>query len=134
MATEQKVTSLKLSKELKKAGAKQESEWSWRQDMRTGDISLINYEDDGPPYRQIASAFDCAELLEMLPCTAEQPVCLTKLPGGFIAALGHENLGSEPTNKMFLANAPAEALGKLELWRLENGHCEKGGQDEADKV
>lgn len=108
MRTEDKVTSLELSKALKEAGAKQESEWSYDKDRH-----LWNVRDQRTKASLVASAFDCAELLERLPeCSRlEKRQSLSFLASNWW--LDH-TAGSR---------TPAEALGKLYLWCLKEGHC-----------
>ena len=126
MKAEDKVTSLELSEKLKAAGAVQESHAWW-----------IEYDDvsgSSPPFCLLKfschiiggglkhpskksyelnrwSAFDCAELLEMLPLGCG----ITKTRNGYLAH-------SEITSVMWVTDAPAEAFGKLWLWLLKEGH------------
>lgn len=102
MKTEQKVTSLELSKQLKEAGAKQESEA----------CACVSGFDSGAKY---VSRFDSDELLERLP----GDVRLWKGYGGeYLAYIVH--VSEDTKTESYTA---AEALGKLYLWCLKEGYC-----------
>ena len=113
-----KTTSLALSKALKKAGAKQESERSWEpiKYPYLSEPEKIHWEDRSFHTEEGYSNFDCHELLERLP--GEAYVCKLIENGGYVAGDGHGTL--------FTADTPAEALGKLYHWGLQEGHCEGG--------
>lgn len=104
-----KTTSLELSKQLKEAGAKQESEWSYDKDGM-----LWNMRDKRNRRTHVAS-FDCHELLEGLPILSE----VHKLQSGSFNAINWW------LDHVEYSKHPAEALGKLKLWCLENGHCKE---------
>jgi len=131
MNTEQKVTSLELSKQLKEAGAKQESEYRWETESKWTDtgVALIR-KPMGWNYvrRSQYAAFDCAELLERLPRELEHEDALYHLAVHVWGSTDepytaeYEN-STGGTLKYTIANTPAEALGKLYLWCLKEGHC-----------
>ena len=148
MNTEQKVTSLELSKQLKEAGAKQESQWWW---IEYDDVSgssppfclLVPCEGisgkwNAPPRKESAelrrwSTFDCAELLERLPKAVTVEVLPTKTmyyhlnlaPGGDDWSAWYDHDSKSDTLWGTHGNTPAEALGKLYLWCLKEGHCKE---------
>ena len=138
MTTEQKYTSRKLSEALRDAGAKQESEYCWRQ----GATTWILWPRDSDGFLGIcesdAAAFDCAELLERLPTRIEGrghqqhwwfhmiKAMVPKYGVGYARWIINELPGVEVIyldNFNASADTPAEALGKLKLWCLEEGHC-----------
>lgn len=122
-AKEMKTTRRELSKQLKEAGAKQESEsycmpgfdCSFRSDNRPMKLR---------PNGWIAS-FDCHELLERLPNDGSKFVTLnSEGPDGFSVRY-QDCAGGKGDQHSEYANTPAEALGKLYLWCLENKHIKK---------
>ena len=115
MKTEDKVTSLELSEKLKAAGAVQESESFWC----VGGMSFKPFIAGraGGPFDDRYSAYDCPELLEML--SKIRLVALHTSEAGSTARL----VNFSPS---FEEDTAAEALGKLLLWCIENGHVEKG--------
>lgn len=116
-----KTTSLELSKQLKEAGAKQESEYCWTRgntDHPKEYLIPVNGAVDSEKHCWfMASAFDCHELLESLP--THTPI--EKQKKGYRAEItkdnGYQRVWTE------IGDTPAEALGKLKLWCLQNGHC-----------
>ena len=108
-----KTTSPELSQALKKAGADALAAMYWVKVLgeirlcSAKNLSFLDNEDE-----LICPAFDCHELLERLPDIVE----LHKL-GSTWYQFGYEGFDSE------MYKTPAEALGKLYLWCLENGHC-----------
>ena len=117
MTPEQKVTSRELSEKLRDAGAKQESEWChevWLFPVGVNVPTAYLYR--GRPKdvhnRDYFSAFDCSELLERLP----HPVKIETLESGGFKV---ENWWLD---EVIVGRPLAEVLGKLELWRLENGY------------
>lgn len=121
-------TSLELSKQLKEAGAKQESErfYSLSSD------SAFRLEGWPPGFRPEGwiAAFDCAELLKGLPSTIEIDgwdciliiwVCEDCYQVGYYEQdyEGPYIRSEEPIEKEL-----HEALGKLKLWCLQEGHCD----------
>lgn len=135
-----KTTSLELSKQLKEAGARQrlyeyDRFWSPGHDgwevhvFLDGDLSTI------PKY---VKSFDCHELLEGLP----RRIWVEKLKAFWIYILLFDSETQvsydwiEPIGKIrekrfdslrlceFTDKYLAEALGKLYLWCLQNGHCD----------
>ena len=112
-----KTTNLELSEQLKEAGAKQESKEAIC--LLSGKVITPDYCISACGYKAIdcigqVSSFDCHELLERLPYLCH----VWKVENEFIArALG---IG---VNISFRADTPAEALGKLKLWCLQNGYC-----------
>lgn len=122
-----KTTSPELSKQLKEAGAKQESE-----KYRVGDLLLNKLElCRGMDF---VSSFDCYELLDGLPMHINvsqnlddtevwgYSFSLVQISGGYLAQyLGIDGPEGDYVGD-FSAHTPAEALGKLYLWCLENGH------------
>ena len=130
-----KTTSRGLSKQLKEAGAKQESQWIWRE--FTGNMKGLE-----PEYRQNPSAtsdvyvhtasFDCHELLEGLPqvimtlvhgLSETWGLTLKKTSCGYEAKYMHGN--GQMALGVSLGKTPAEALGRLKLWCLKEGHCKE---------
>lgn len=87
-------TTRELGMKLKEAGAEQQGRPS---DEKRG-----------------CSVFDCHELLEMLPLLSH----VWQVERG-----EYMSLLKTPEKIKFIADTPAEALGKLYLWCLENGHC-----------
>ena len=71
----------------------------------------MKYKQDQP-----CSAFDCTELLKRLPVWS-----IVELTPEHYAA--RNEFVDQPWS--FFANTPAEALGKLYLWCLENGHIKE---------
>lgn len=125
--TVQKVTSLELSRAIKGAGAKQESEdfyarrgSKWRRySNTTGPARIVGY--DG--IEEIVAAFDCVELLDELPGhisdgAKEYWLTLEKLSDEYHAMYCDYHHGP-------CGSAAVEVLGKLLLWGLENGYVEK---------
>ncbi len=123
----QKVTSLELSKALKAAGTRQESERfyarrgsEWKPySNATGPARQVGY--DG--IEEIVASLDCAEILEELPSyvsdgAKERWLTLEKLSDEYHAMYCDYHHGTCGT-------AVVEILGKLLLWGLENGHVEK---------
>ncbi len=116
-------TSLELSKALKEAGAKQESEHSWRVYItETMHCETLHYSEHvkgltGDKY----SAFDCHELLERLPDGA----WVRKFGGPEHLSFRYDVAinGVIGGCSFMQGNTPAEALGKLYLWCLQNGRC-----------
>jgi len=93
-----KTTSKELSIALKEAGAKQESEYAYDED---GELR-------GQPHCfEWPASFDCPELLKGLP--ERLKYWDVDFRADILSAI--------------LMPAPAEALGKLKLWCLQNGHC-----------
>lgn len=109
MTTEQKVTSLELSIALRDEGAKQESQLWWL--GNNGPFELHEYPDLYIVQKKRYAAFDCAELLEGLPDCA----FVQKAKKRYFSECG---LGGGEW-----AKEAAEALGKLKLWCLREGHC-----------
>ena len=119
-----KTTILELSEQLKEAGAKQgvsdykhakfpswEPEYMLQNDMRPG---KAEYSYD---------SFDCHELLERLPRGA---FVEKEVEEAIIDDLLYEaDLNGDDCLQVYGGNTPAEALGKLYLWCLENGHCKE---------
>ena len=151
MTTEQKVTSRELSEKLRDAGAKQESEnfWAYRPSCgwqlynhRTGPAPIIGYDS----ITEIIATFDCAELLEKLPITIESGAAQKSWLRINRDELGYEVYYYDPAfgnvlgAPMIGSDSLAEALGKLYLWLLENGHikprkvCETHGVPHCDAV
>ncbi len=117
MSTEQKTTSLELSKALEEAGVKQESEKWWYRHDKTGEYEVDPF-CDGHQERMYSS-FDCHELLEGLPL-GEKVLVSSTHDRTYTARCGC--IDDSETEQ---CGTPAEALGELKLWYLENGHCEK---------
>lgn len=108
-----KTTSLELSKQLKEAGAKQESEQWWFDHVDSDNKPKVRRCDQAPYLSNpIASAYDCAELLKRLPNGSS----VKRTQSGFVAGKGKHSVE-------WLEATPAEALGKLYLCRLKEGHC-----------
>ena len=109
-----KTTSLELSKKLKAAGAKQESGRKWR---HTG--NKFTLAKNATRWPICACSFDCHELLERLSGIDEPELVYDSnaYDGGQWEARLFSVDGSTAE-----ARAPAEALGKLYLWCLENRH------------
>ena len=150
MSTEQKTTSLKLSQALKEAGAKQESEKiHMLTDKAFGRYELCNNMGLASYYEGAFASFDCHELLERLlfrivvkhdeliedtsfdlamlkygdgevSFAYRDPFTTGGLTGGYLL-----KRGTISPKAYFRDKVPAEALGKLYLWCLENGHVEK---------
>jgi len=124
MIQEQKVTSLELSKKLKEAGARQESHFWWVITFTTnyhlsytgGDKNLLPLERN-----DFCSGFDCTELLERLPVDTKVQKDI-----GFYTAYSTYR-AEDGCKAMFEANTSAEALGKLYLWFLQEGHIKEEG-------
>ena len=120
MNTEDKVTSLELSKKLRSAGCKQESEKVWN--LLSGKPNLLAT--NCVPVTHRVSAFCCAELLEGMPYRIKDKETLNiakiyddEYVGGYMVYDGTYRVNR-------VADTPAEALGKLYLWCLESGHCD----------
>jgi len=97
-------TSRELGLKLKKAGAKQQGRPS---DEKRG-----------------CSVFDCHELLEGLPKSInEADLQLSWYFDHWCAGYHVFKLKGGKKSELFLDYIPAEALGKLYLWCLQNGHC-----------
>jgi len=123
MRTEKKVTSKGLSEALRDAGAVQESQWWW---CVTEDGVLVELEEKGSglyittPLNDgsVYAAFDCAELLERLKCDIDGHRLRIHFGEGEMYKVGfREIIGAFACDP-----SPAEALGKLYLFCLENGH------------
>jgi hypothetical protein len=129
MRAEEKVTSLELSKALKEAGARRESEWCWELDcLAEGEVHHLEFLDIAMSGQNtsagIYAAFDTAELLELL-----QPKWVT-LDISTNRSGSMEVKASTPHPcSCRIADTPAEALGKLYLWCLKEGHCEAGREE-----
>ena len=118
-----KNTSLKLSKQLKEAGAKQESEKAY---SPHGTLMRCT-----PVPSNYTASFNTDELLEGLPETLELPIReddfgfytlnLSPISGGWIVQYIEATRSDYAGD--FSDASPAEALGKLYLWCLESGHC-----------
>ena len=127
MDNEQKVTSLDLSKKLKDAGAKQESEWVWCYGL------LFPMGEEDIPGVETYSAPDSDEMLEMLPKKLDKYVvlqlCWDRVDDPSCVERDWCAEYYDIPNSQYLhavwGITPAEALGKLYLWLLKNGHCEK---------
>lgn len=107
-----KVTSLELSKKLKEAGAKRDSEYVYVKDNQDGYLISRRWLVQSFPQTH-PSAFDCTELLYSLP----RNTVLERYGDEFIA---HCVYGVNHTEKSTVS--PAEVLGQLKLWCLEEGH------------
>ena len=127
VTSEQKVTSQELSKKLKAAGAVQESEHWWLKHTMEPGYWLAHKPAKPNSWPDCVAAFDCAELLERLPediRAADGKVYswqFTRVYGDYDAYYARWEDGEERL-KTCGADTPAEALGKLYLWCLENGH------------
>lgn len=112
-----KTTSLELSKQLKEAGCKQESDRCWVSwPVGHGFRDDLQWEKDvdfSAKEKTFASSFDCDELLERLPILSR----VEKTQNSLFKA---DNWWLDDVE---IEKSPAEALGKLYLWCLENGHC-----------
>lgn len=113
MNTEDKVTSIELSKQLKEAGAKQKSEHAYNE----SGTALVD-----PVFEGGVCAFDCAELFLRLPLFDDFPVRLQSYAGTEDIKEKYR-AGSHGLRRSHHATTPAEALGKLYLWCLKEGHC-----------
>lgn len=113
MKLENQVTSLELSKKLKKLGVKQESLWSWYGDK--GDLIMSNYDNEifntttVIPY----SAFTVAELGEMI-----------KNKGwGYPIYVERDNKWHNVLNSdlpIVVENTEADARAKMLIYLIEN--------------
>ena len=85
------------------------------------------------------AAFDCAELLERLPIRVKKgrdvyKFGLYKTEDGYRAQFSFQDedcytwslTDDERGYELCVADTPAEALGKLYLWCLENGYVKNG--------
>lgn len=104
MTTEQMLTSVELSLKLREAGASQKNI-------------------KGP----FPSRFCCAELLERLPDTlpVEIETGHPYFSLGCIAGRYQAGYFIDGVYRAEYANTPAEALGELYLWCLENGYAKE---------
>lgn len=123
-----KTTSRELSTQLKKAGAKQESAIRWCKSWNAseGEYEWILTEPLPPGVEESvdeAASFDCDELLEGLSPNDNQEADLATNDMGYTASV--RQLPSNDKICERYADTPSEALGKLKLWCLENGHCER---------
>ena len=125
MDIEQKVTSLELSKQLKEAGARQESERFWFVSSKMLGVGK------SPVNAPQVAAFDCAELLEGL------PVMIVTDKGNRFLVMGRypnhdywigykyvDGDGSLP-GPVFHNRDFVESLGKTKLWCLKEGHVKE---------
>ncbi len=128
-----KTTSKELSIALKEAGAKQESEYRWMKGAN-GEWYLTRMHKDANFSK--CSSFDCHELLEGLPAVLSNNgyrLSVVKWPGDFMPLIRFTAGYVSNEGRLVIGDpspsgpTPAEALGKLYLWCLENGHCEKEG-------
>jgi len=114
-----KVTSLELSKKLKEAGVEEGSERFWARQRNRWELY------DHPYFKELEkqySAFDCTELLEMLPSTINLYM-LTMVKDDAQAYCAFYQLDEDELDgEGHDFDSPAEALGLLYLWCLENGH------------
>ena len=124
MKPEQKVVSLELAQRLKDVGMPQGvSELVWDRHTAIQEAHLEKRTEARGNDKFAAP--DCAELLEMLPLairsdTTPCQLFLHRPPSKeWIARYG---LGQLPYQK---ADTPAEALGRLLLWCLENDHVKR---------
>lgn len=116
MNTEQKVTSLELSKALKKARAQQESEAYWSRNPFEPDEQwvLVRGSMEQRSATDWVAAFDCPELLEDLMYLDEGAVSLDV---SFAGSCAKWSDGTSWRDEWDVR--PAEALGKLLLWYLK---------------
>ena len=116
-----KTTSKELSMALKEAGAKQESELVWRVCIdETTHLEQVMFSSNaegmtGKKY----STFDCHELLERLPNHTHIWVSSTNNRTYTARCVYIDDSETEQ------CDTPAEALGKLYLWCLREGHCDE---------
>lgn len=120
-----KTTSLELSKTLKEAGAKQSGESTWQQLTKDVEWKLIKTKHSSSIALDSVRTFDCHELLERLPVFA-----LTGFYPTLIRTIINYRAGYECGTDMLEGSGheavfPAEALGKLYLWCLQNRHIKK---------
>ena len=134
-----KTISCELSTELKEAGAKQgDSEWVW----------IIPEAEENPALALrccvmdeaiICDSFDCYELLMSLP----RVIWVDEIKGfyfymtlfGSVISVRYDMIKPIGTTQErrfnswrlceFEDESPAEALGKLKLWCLQEGHCKE---------
>ncbi len=149
-----KTTSLELSKALKEAGAKQASERHWYEIEHVGytdkeiacttktayRVCTLKEAREQPRlnigFNRLASSFDCHELFERLPDVIEHgdriyDVAVSKIADEeegqyyYTANFWNEVSGTRYLAPMPYCDTPAEALGRLYRWLLENGHCKE---------
>ena len=116
-----KTTSLELSKKLKEAGAKQDSELVFHKGEEESDHAFwvsdrVTY--GNRPGEICYGTFDCHELLEGLPDTTHVAKCGDRYEADAMDVFVPLKMSTDATT-------PAEALGKLKLWCLQNGHCKE---------
>lgn len=137
MTNEEKYTSRELSKQLKEAGAKQESEKCY---IMVGDTPAALEWEIAEAHKscrggkeELIATFDCFELLERMPSWADVDTAKgrfecrlymtkdDKIDPSYSFFYWHE--GTQGAFSFGRDNTPAEALGKLYLWCLKEGHC-----------
>ncbi len=134
-----KTTSLELSKELKNAGAKQESKLRWCESWNPFEgeyqwIVVPSLRSAVQEIRDEASTFDHQELLGRIIVSFGVGVVVEWSPVGFSLTWkkvldNKEQTLDPPITYSIWADKEVntEHYGKLYLWGLQNGHCEKGG-------
>ena len=134
MELEQQVTSLKLSKKLKRLGVKQESLFAWGKSVVDMKTPKVFYIDScglcGMKYsgQMICSAFTPVELGEMLPEQIEdhnELICNLEM-GRFYCNYIYEEDGS--LFKRMEDKTEAEARGLMLEYLLKNNLIKKGGK------
>ena len=132
MNTQDKYVTRELAEKLKAAGVVQESEYCWYTLLQVAESNPrrtridVNFGTPDSEWAEYSAAFDCAELLEMLP----KDSFVRKICG----VSGDEFMADITGFRNITANTPAEALGKLYLWCLENGHVERKNNDKERKT
>jgi len=122
------VTSLELSKQLKEAGIKQESEFCW---WKNEEDWILSNQRFYPRGCEIYSAFLATELLEMLPQWIpsknhqeyEYELVVTKENDGKVYVVGYyEPAEHDSTLEFFEDKSLPNALAEMVLWCKKEGH------------
>jgi len=114
MTNEDHLTSLELSKHLKKLGVKQESVWYW---WKAGHIFVEEARYAGRQWEKLASAFTVAELGELLPDDFYTTKDTTT--GKTIWGCAHYTSSYKLEYPLLEANTEADARAKMLIYLRE---------------